>query len=212
MYDKETDLCLLTYRYYCPAHGSFLTRDPSGAEPNLYAYARQNPVTGHDPSGLADIIAVPGGPYGAPRHEFIHFDLIQCQIQGFNCDSHDPQVNYGFYPKSGIWGPGILNPNATHSDEPIGGGWCGPVNPGGNDPDSGVPGNKPLNPGAAGHSLRFELALCDCIAQSDSALPDYDFPCYCCVNWANDMMRCALNSELTYPNLENGGMDGPYIW
>ncbi len=35
--DPESGLCLLTYRYYSPAHGSFLTRDPSGAEPNLYA-------------------------------------------------------------------------------------------------------------------------------------------------------------------------------
>ena len=41
--DVESGLCLLTYRYYSPGHGTFLTRDPSGAELQLYAYARQKP-------------------------------------------------------------------------------------------------------------------------------------------------------------------------
>ena len=79
--DAESGLCLLTYRYYSPAHASFLTRDPSGAKPNLYAYAKQNPVTGHDPSGLAEEKWVPE----APPHWFLHFDLIQCQIPGYPC-------------------------------------------------------------------------------------------------------------------------------
>ncbi len=33
--DAEDGLYLVTYQYYSPAHGSLLTRDPSGAAPNL---------------------------------------------------------------------------------------------------------------------------------------------------------------------------------
>ncbi len=174
--DAESGLCLLTYRYYSPAHGSFLTRDPSGAEPNLYAYARQNPVAGHDPSGLAEMKFVPE----MPPHWFIHFDLIQCQIPGYPCDrtGRYPQVSYGFYPGTvWPWGPGRLN--------------AGPGGVDRNDPHNG-PGNYnwPL-PGWGQDSLGNELRLCDCIAQSSQNLPDYHFPIYCCHDWAQDMIDCA---------------------
>jgi RHS repeat-associated protein len=52
---EATDASGLTYlrtRYYSPADGRFLTKDPSGAESNLYTYARGNPVNRIDPTGL----------------------------------------------------------------------------------------------------------------------------------------------------------------
>jgi RHS repeat-associated protein len=50
----QMGLVLLTHRYYDPDTGRFLTRDPSGYEGgvNVYAYTRNNPVMGNDPSGL----------------------------------------------------------------------------------------------------------------------------------------------------------------
>jgi RHS repeat-associated protein len=51
--DAETGLLLLTHRYYDPATGRFLTRDPIGAEGgvNLYAYTRNRPVMLRDSRG-----------------------------------------------------------------------------------------------------------------------------------------------------------------
>jgi len=45
-------LIYLRARYYDPAMGRFLNRDPSGWEDNLFLYASANPVTRRDPTGL----------------------------------------------------------------------------------------------------------------------------------------------------------------
>ena len=53
---RHAGLILLTHRYYNPDTGRFLTRDPIGYEggANVYAYCRNNPVMGCDPSGLTE--------------------------------------------------------------------------------------------------------------------------------------------------------------
>ena len=50
--DDESDLMLLTFRYYDAALGRFITRDPASVGPNLYAYVSNNPLKYVDPTGL----------------------------------------------------------------------------------------------------------------------------------------------------------------
>jgi RHS repeat-associated protein len=54
--DRETGLVLMGLRYYDPATGRFLTRDPIGYEGglNVYAYVQNNPINHIDPMGLDD--------------------------------------------------------------------------------------------------------------------------------------------------------------
>ena len=50
--DHESDLTLLTLRYYDPDLGRFITRDPASVGPNLYMYVNNNPLKYVDPTGL----------------------------------------------------------------------------------------------------------------------------------------------------------------
>ncbi len=51
--DSESGLVLLGHRYYDSGAGRFITRDPAHDGTNWYSYARNNPVSNIDPSGLA---------------------------------------------------------------------------------------------------------------------------------------------------------------
>jgi RHS repeat-associated protein len=53
-YDDQTGLSYYGYRFYAPALGRWLTRDPIGEKGgiNLYAFVRNNPINFIDPSGL----------------------------------------------------------------------------------------------------------------------------------------------------------------
>lgn len=54
-FDSESGLYFYRARYYDPAAGRFIGRDPIGIEggANLYAYVENNPTRDRDPSGLA---------------------------------------------------------------------------------------------------------------------------------------------------------------
>jgi RHS repeat-associated protein len=57
-FDSETGLYNFGYRFYSPAQGRFITRDPSGefnGGANLYAFVGNDPLNGIDPQGLAEI-------------------------------------------------------------------------------------------------------------------------------------------------------------
>jgi RHS repeat-associated protein len=74
--DTETGLQLLTHRYYDPAIGRFLTRDPISYEGgiNLYSYVGNNVINFADPLGL-DELTLPPDPSGLPpgwKHDPSH--------------------------------------------------------------------------------------------------------------------------------------------
>ncbi len=62
--DGATNLYYYRARYYSPQLGRFISQDPLGlfAGPNLYAYARGNPVSRRDPLGLEDQADTPTPP------------------------------------------------------------------------------------------------------------------------------------------------------
>lgn len=64
--DSDTSYQLLGHRYYDPSTGRFLTSDPIGDGENWYAYARSNPISNADPSGLKPrknkVIIIVGAP------------------------------------------------------------------------------------------------------------------------------------------------------
>ena len=62
-YADATGLDYLKARYYDPADGRFISRDPAGYRggPNLYAYVWNNPANSVDPSGRLESHI--GGPY-----------------------------------------------------------------------------------------------------------------------------------------------------
>ena len=62
--DTETGLILCTHRYYDPANGRWLTRDPMGyaGGVNLYGYVGNDPGNRWDPTGYNVNIPLPGGP------------------------------------------------------------------------------------------------------------------------------------------------------
>ena len=52
-YDVESGLYHLRARHYSPETGTFISSEPTGIDgPNLYWYARNNPVNNIDPNGL----------------------------------------------------------------------------------------------------------------------------------------------------------------
>jgi RHS repeat-associated protein len=63
--DASTGLYKIGARYYQPELGRWTQPDPSGLEPNAYAYVRSNPANFVDPSGLLTFSDVVTGVAGA---------------------------------------------------------------------------------------------------------------------------------------------------
>jgi len=59
-YDEESGLYYMKNRYYDPETGRFITRDPAGDGPNLYAFVNNNPINFVDPMGLDAVSDVEG--------------------------------------------------------------------------------------------------------------------------------------------------------
>ena len=79
-HDSTTGLCLARFRYYHPALGSWLTRDPLDVESdstNLYEYVQSNPLIACDPSGLIGAgngVYLPGITPGPPGPQYVNIN------------------------------------------------------------------------------------------------------------------------------------------
>ncbi|MCL5283486.1 MAG: RHS repeat-associated core domain-containing protein [Armatimonadetes bacterium] len=87
--DSETGLLLLTHRYYDPAEGRFVNRDPIGFSGgvNLYGYVGNDAVMGVDPSGeivkfcwrpVLGIPGIGGLPGKGTAHWFLYDPKCGC--------------------------------------------------------------------------------------------------------------------------------------
>jgi RHS repeat-associated protein len=191
--DSETGLTFCTNRYYDPATGRWLTRDPikySGGI-NQYSYVVNNPVFFADPTGLAAIVQlyrcyniiigapVVGGP-SIPfvpieacylQHVFIRFDK-PCSIRGKLSGG-----SAGLYP---YWHSGIPPGTGSH------GGSIVYPDPGAR-PDPSGPG-RPMHVSlVTNNDSNFETALCKCVNQSNGVWAFINN----CSTWSTDMWRCA---------------------
>lgn len=77
-FDSQNSTIYLRKRYYSPALGCFLSRDPSGANDglNLYMFAQDSPVLYSDITGESSFINIFRGPVNE------HWDLVLFQSTG----------------------------------------------------------------------------------------------------------------------------------
>jgi RHS repeat-associated protein len=81
-FDAETGLHYNWHRYYDPATGRFLSRDPVRDEYNHFLYAQNNPLTKFDPDGLRAKVSVKLPPGGGICKVYTSLDFCEC---GLNC-------------------------------------------------------------------------------------------------------------------------------
>jgi uncharacterized protein RhaS with RHS repeats len=107
--ETETGLIYCQQRYYDPAAGRWLTRDPirHAGGVNLYEYCGGDPVNGADPSGL--IIAGPSGQYApqadgvGDRLKFPVFDIVGGAMVMYACVPNRDGLGW-HYQNAGIRG------------------------------------------------------------------------------------------------------------
>ncbi len=99
--EPATGLAYFRNRWYDPSTGTFLTPDPMGYHDssNLYAFAKNDPVNGNDPTGLCEGVcagAIGGFIWGAG----------QVIVAGVRDASHGDVYGYDRY--FSIWGQNII--------------------------------------------------------------------------------------------------------
>ncbi|MEZ5276819.1 MAG: RHS repeat-associated core domain-containing protein [Opitutaceae bacterium] len=121
--DDETGLVYFGRRYYSPATGRWLSRDPLGedAGPNLYAYAENDPVNQIDPIGenvyaVTRPLRTTGLGWASPAlvHVYLAFDNVG--VDKARWANEVQRLNQGsglIDPSSNL--PYSANPNATQT-------------------------------------------------------------------------------------------------
>jgi len=102
-YDPSTELYYDRARWYNPATGTFLTRDPAAADVNVYRYCHNNPISSTDPTGL---------------DEYYVFPLFS------DIDTESLPIALHYYP---VYSPSTPGPVAEHSATGRGAAWSKPA-------------------------------------------------------------------------------------
>jgi len=92
--DPGTQLYYLRARYYDASTGRLLAEDPIQLKGSAYAYARQNPISWIDPSGLSGWLTIYSIGYhnGTGGHSWISYKQ----------DGEFQTTTYGSHPQSGV--------------------------------------------------------------------------------------------------------------
>ena len=180
--DHETGLQLLSYRYYSPAAGRFLTRDPKGYPGglNLYAYADNDTPNATDPAGL-DVWRIVCGGFDPGHGHWVMWPYSHVFLRiTRNC----PFCEAGFYGGSvpffshGQVSTGSAGDNGWNINDPRSNcrGWIQS-----SDPD-------------------FDADVCRCVQYSQAHPPVYTFG-YVCGDWVTTMLQCASSKwNGSHPN------------
>jgi RHS repeat-associated protein len=80
-FDAETGLHYNWHRYYDPATGRFLSRDPVRDEYNHFLYAQNNPLTKFDPDGLRAKVSIPIPQSGGLCKVYTSLDFCECGVK-----------------------------------------------------------------------------------------------------------------------------------
>ncbi len=88
-FDSETALYYYKHRFYSPALGRFLSRDPIESDVNLYRYCVGSPLADVDPMGLADCAPkLQGRAVGDLTDVFFTRGGISFAVRGSVSDNH----------------------------------------------------------------------------------------------------------------------------
>ena len=167
--DTETGLYYCQHRYYDPANGRWVTRDPIDVwgGVNVYAYCGSNGITWQDKWGLASRMAVGGVGNWMYAHQWLELD---------NGDT------YGFWPNFDSYT--FCRPYAVDGqlESP--------------DPHAGDENRRKLE---SDNSMSFDGALRECIAEWQARYgPNGEGGSswgvgFACGSWADEMWQCARN-------------------
>jgi RHS repeat-associated protein len=102
--DEESELNYHTRRYCAPWLGRWASADPAGLVdgPNLYSYARCNPISGSDPGGQETMCVIPGRHEGDPK------DVLACPSPQHGGDEDSSGV-----PKASLTGRSKVKTHAS---------------------------------------------------------------------------------------------------
>ena len=99
--DSESGYDYLRARYYDPAIGRFLSRDPAG-QGNFFSYVGNNPVNLTDPSGRFLICHLP--PWAQSYDELVCYDSTEIGLLADEPEFCNPGLSICVWPDGSVYG------------------------------------------------------------------------------------------------------------